>query len=108
MATFSIQHTAACVALGALFLGGTAAARAEDRLDSGITILVYDYAGVRADTSLEVGARGKPHFPPLRRRHYLAARHAFLAREYGFALRNARITKGSGSCRPETLSPESS
>jgi hypothetical protein len=50
MATFSIQHTAACVALGALFLGGTAPARAEDRLDSGITILVYDYAGVQADT----------------------------------------------------------
>jgi hypothetical protein len=52
MATFSIQHTAAW-ALGALFLGGTAAAPAEDRLDSGITILVYDYAGVRADTLLK-------------------------------------------------------
>jgi hypothetical protein len=53
MATFSRQHTAACVALAALFLGGTAAARTEDQSDSGITILVYDYAGVQADTLLK-------------------------------------------------------
>jgi hypothetical protein len=50
MATFSVQRTAAHLALGALLFGGMASARAEDQLDSRIRILVYDYAGVKADT----------------------------------------------------------
>ncbi len=53
MATFSVQHTAAHLALGALLCGGMMGARADDQLDSRITILVYDYAGVPADTLLK-------------------------------------------------------
>ena len=48
MATFSIRHTAAHLALANVLLGGLA--RAEDPLDSRMTVLVYDYAGVQADT----------------------------------------------------------
>jgi hypothetical protein len=44
MATFSVQHMAVWAALGAML------AHSEERLDSKITILVYDYAGVQPDT----------------------------------------------------------
>src|SRR5579864_6520642 len=44
MATFSVQHLAVWAALGAML------AQSEERLDSRITILVYDYAGVQAET----------------------------------------------------------
>lgn len=47
MATFSVQHTAVCVALGAML------AHSHERLDSRITVLVYDYATVQADTLLK-------------------------------------------------------
>ncbi len=53
MATFSVQHTAAHLVLGALIFGGIASVRAEDQLDSRITILVYDYAGVQAETLMK-------------------------------------------------------
>lgn len=53
MATFSVQHTAAHLALGAALFGGVAGARAEDQLDSRMTILVYDYAGVQSETLLK-------------------------------------------------------
>jgi hypothetical protein len=47
MATFSVQHMVVCAALGAML------AHSEERVDSRITILVYDYAGVQADTLLK-------------------------------------------------------
>jgi hypothetical protein len=53
MATFPVQHTAAHFALGALLFGGIAGARAEDPVDSRMTVLVYDFAGVQAGTLLQ-------------------------------------------------------
>jgi hypothetical protein len=47
MATLSVQG--AHFALGALLCAGMAGAYAEDQVDSRMTILVYDYAGMRAD-----------------------------------------------------------
>ena len=44
MATFSIQHMAVWAALGAML------AHSDERLDSRMTVLVYDYAGVQAET----------------------------------------------------------
>jgi hypothetical protein len=48
MATFSIRHTAAHLALANVLFGGLA--RAENPVDSRMTVLVYDYAGVQANT----------------------------------------------------------
>ncbi len=50
MAIFSLQPAAA---LGTLLLGGMAVACAEDPLESRMTVLVYDYAGVQAETILK-------------------------------------------------------
>jgi hypothetical protein len=48
MATFSVQRTAVQLALGAVLFVGSA--HAKDQLDSRLTVLVYDYAGVQEDT----------------------------------------------------------
>jgi hypothetical protein len=47
MATFSIRHITVLAALGA------ASAYSDERLDSRMTVLVYDYAGVPAETLVE-------------------------------------------------------
>jgi hypothetical protein len=47
MATFSVQHMAVWAALGAIL------AHSEERLDSRMTVLVYDYAGVQAETLMK-------------------------------------------------------
>jgi hypothetical protein len=53
MATLSVQHKAAHLALVTLLFGGMWGAHADDQLDSGMTVLVYDYAGVQADILLK-------------------------------------------------------
>jgi hypothetical protein len=48
MANFSVQRTAVQLVLGAVLFGELA--HTEDQLDSRLTVLVYDYAGVQGDT----------------------------------------------------------
>jgi len=53
MRTVSLVQLAVYAALGALLFGGGAGIRAQDGLDSRITIMIFDYAGVQADALLK-------------------------------------------------------